>query len=73
MSDRSAIGSGNFTDNMAKVTKEVENILGKYDWNNITPEQRSQVTSSLYSAVQQSVGSTKEQLNQRTGADAGAR
>lgn len=73
MVDRSAIGGGNFDDNMMKVTKEVENILAKHDWTGISPEQRSQLTSTLYSAVQQSVGSTKGQLNERTGADAGAR
>lgn len=73
MTDRSAIGGGSFDNNMQKVTKEVEDILAKHDWTGISPEQRSQLTSSLYSAVQQSVGSTKEQLNQRTGEDAGAR
>lgn len=70
--DRSAIGGG-FDDNMQKVTKEIEGILGKYDWSGMSPEDRSKLTSSLYSAVQQSIGSTKEQLNQRTSEDAGAR
>ena len=73
MTDRSAIGGGSFEQNMNKVTQEVRDVLAKHDWSGLSPEQRSQITSTLYSEVQQSIGSTKEQLNQRTGADAGAR
>lgn len=69
-SDRSAIGGGDgLSTNMNKAIQEVEAILEKYDWSNMTSDQHTAFTSKLYSVVQQS-SDPKLQKNTRTGVDA---
>lgn len=49
--DRSAIGG--LSGNMDKATREIEDVLGKYDWSNMDSDQHTEFTSKLYSIVQQ--------------------
>jgi hypothetical protein len=50
--DRSAIG-GSLSKSMDNAIREVEDVLGKYDWSDMNSDQHTEFTSKLYSIVQQ--------------------